>query len=167
MSLAVRHCEAPHFARSLEWLLFTALEINNDEVVPCKPRWGAVYCAQVFLRAMCCPKGLPRCSAHLPSCLCAGWAGQVQQGTGFWKSFPMTLHNTWRSQAAPRVCLRHCRAQAAMGGSYSQNIGMLEQWASEGRSGPKASGKRRRNTHAGGTSLLHHLNCRAMISSSS
>lgn len=78
MSLAARHCEAPHFARSLEWLLFTALEINNDEVVPCKPR-----------------------------------------------------------------------AQAAMGGSYSQNIGMLEQWASEGRSGPKASGKRRRNTHAG------------------
>eukprot|EP00891_Asterochloris_glomerata_P001441 jgi/Astpho2/1441/e_gw1.00025.4.1_t len=38
MSLAARHCEAPHFARSLEWLLFTALEINNDEVVPYKPR---------------------------------------------------------------------------------------------------------------------------------
>ena len=44
MSLAMRHCEAPHFARSLEWLLFTALEINNDEVVPSKPRWGAVLC---------------------------------------------------------------------------------------------------------------------------
>ena len=47
MSLAVRHCEAPHFARSLEWLLFTALEINNDEVVPSKPRCGAVFCTTV------------------------------------------------------------------------------------------------------------------------
>ncbi len=29
-SLAKRHASAPHFARSLEWLLFTALEINQD-----------------------------------------------------------------------------------------------------------------------------------------
>ena len=29
-SLAKRHASAPHFARSLEWLLFTSLEINQD-----------------------------------------------------------------------------------------------------------------------------------------
>ena len=29
-ALAKRHAQAPHFARSLEWLLFTSLEINAD-----------------------------------------------------------------------------------------------------------------------------------------
>ena len=52
-----------------------------------------------------------------------------------------------------------------MGGSYSQNIGMLEQWVSESRPGPTASGKRRRNTHAGSASLLHHLDYRSAAAS--
>ena len=30
LTLASRHAHAPHFARSLEWLLFTSLEINAD-----------------------------------------------------------------------------------------------------------------------------------------
>ncbi len=32
VSLAARHSRAPHFARSLEWLLFTSLEFNADLV---------------------------------------------------------------------------------------------------------------------------------------
>ena len=31
-SLARRHSHAPHFSRSLEWLLFTALEFNADDM---------------------------------------------------------------------------------------------------------------------------------------
>ena len=31
-SLARRHCHAPHFSRSLEWLLFTSLEFNADDM---------------------------------------------------------------------------------------------------------------------------------------
>ena len=30
LNLATQHASAPHFSRSIEWLLFTALEINND-----------------------------------------------------------------------------------------------------------------------------------------
>lgn len=30
LALALQHATAPHFARSLEWLLFTSLEINSD-----------------------------------------------------------------------------------------------------------------------------------------
>ena len=30
LTLAQRHAHAPHFPRSLEWLLFTALECNAD-----------------------------------------------------------------------------------------------------------------------------------------
>ncbi len=33
-TLARRHSQAPHFARSLEWLLFTALEFNADAALP-------------------------------------------------------------------------------------------------------------------------------------
>ena len=32
LSLATSHSQAPHFARSLEWLLFTSLEINNEQM---------------------------------------------------------------------------------------------------------------------------------------
>ena len=38
-TLARRHSQAPHFARSLEWLLFTALEFNAD-VAPAPPAAG-------------------------------------------------------------------------------------------------------------------------------
>ena len=31
-SLARRHSHAPHFSRSLEWLLFTSLEFNADDM---------------------------------------------------------------------------------------------------------------------------------------
>ena len=30
LTLAMQHSHAPHFARSLEWLLFTSLELNAD-----------------------------------------------------------------------------------------------------------------------------------------
>ena len=37
-SLARRHSHAPHFSRSLEWLLFTSLEFNADDAPsPAKP----------------------------------------------------------------------------------------------------------------------------------
>jgi len=36
-TLARRHSQAPHFARSLEWLLFTALEVNADAAPPPPP----------------------------------------------------------------------------------------------------------------------------------
>ena len=32
LSLATSHSQAPHFARSMEWLLFTSLEINNEQM---------------------------------------------------------------------------------------------------------------------------------------
>lgn len=32
LSLATAHSQAPHFPRSLEWLLFTSLEINNNQM---------------------------------------------------------------------------------------------------------------------------------------
>ncbi|KAL0029799.1 hypothetical protein WJX77_000735 [Trebouxia sp. C0004] len=32
LSLATSHSQAPHFARSLEWLLFTSLDINNEQM---------------------------------------------------------------------------------------------------------------------------------------
>lgn len=32
LSLATAHSQAPHFPRSLEWLLFTSLEINNNQI---------------------------------------------------------------------------------------------------------------------------------------
>lgn len=46
VSLAARHSRAPHFARSLEWLLFTSLEFNADLVPspskgpPLAPGWS-------------------------------------------------------------------------------------------------------------------------------
>lgn len=41
LSLAISHSQAPHFARSLEWLLFTSLEINNEQMA--RPSRCAVW----------------------------------------------------------------------------------------------------------------------------
>ena len=46
-SLARRHCHAPHFSRSLEWLLFTALEFNADDMPsPAKSAPGSALSPQ-------------------------------------------------------------------------------------------------------------------------
>ncbi len=46
-SLARRHSHAPHFSRSLEWLLFTALEFNADDMPsPAKSAPGSALSPQ-------------------------------------------------------------------------------------------------------------------------
>ena len=52
LSLATSHSQAPHFARSLEWLLFTSLEINNEQMSRPQSRSAHMHaCALRFLIA--------------------------------------------------------------------------------------------------------------------
>ena len=61
LSLATSHSQAPHFARSLEWLLFTSLEINNEQMArpsrcaACLHHPGLLLAAQALLST---PNGL-------------------------------------------------------------------------------------------------------------
>ncbi|KAL3150452.1 hypothetical protein ABBQ32_000282 [Trebouxia sp. C0010 RCD-2024] len=43
LSLATSHSQAPHIARSLEWLLFTSLEINNEQMARPSSYSGGSY----------------------------------------------------------------------------------------------------------------------------
>lgn len=92
-SLARRHSHAPHFSRSLEWLLFTALEFNADDMPapaksapgtalspqhsPERPRRGSTA-GSLLLAAAALIRTFPQVLLRLPwHCSCALVAGHV------------------------------------------------------------------------------------------